>query len=273
MKYALRALFALATGAVTIWSFYVPDALHFQYPEMARMFFFHFPCPLMLTLMLFMGCLFSLFHFVEFKGGKLSTSPSMETRRLWDVRAVSALELGLVFAILTLLTGMLFSDVQWGAWWQWDPRQSSFLLATLIYAAYFVVRAAYADPEKRASNSAAYMMAATLPLLFLIYVYPRLPDVLAASFHPSNTVMGGLLKGGYAWVTWFLVTALTLLSVWLYRLRVRAGLLLLQLDNYERLATSGGGPAPTGVVRPISLSESGGENAESGRTEARQVGS
>lgn len=255
MKNALRALLALAMGAVTLWSFYVPDALQFQYPELARMFFFHFPCPMMLTLMLFMGCLFSLFQFVEIKGGKISTAPDMETRRVWDVRAVSALELGLVFAILTLLTGMLFSDVQWGTWWQWDPRQTSFLLATLIYAAYFVVRSAFSDPEKRASNSAAYMLAAILPLLFLIFVYPRLPQVMQASFHPSNTVMGGLLKGGYAWVTWLLMAFITVLSVWLYRLRVRAGLFALRVEDYERLATLGGNSAPTGVVRPVSLSE------------------
>ena len=244
----MKSLFALLAGAVTVWSFLVPDAAMFQHPELARIFFWHFPCPMMLSALLFMGVYFSL---------RLLSAKTAGDRRLWDLRAAAALELGLVFGILTMISGILFSVAQWGAWWQWDPRQTSFLVALLIYGAYFALRAAYSDPEKRASHGAAYMMAAVLPLLFLIFVFPRLPQVVQASFHPSDTVMGGKLKGPYLYVTLSLLAIVSFLTVWLYRLRVRAGMLLIK-DSHGHLETPRRRSGPVVVARSVPVSSEGG---------------
>lgn len=252
---ALRALFALLMGVVTVWSFQVPDAVGFQRPELARIFFWHFPCPLLLTGLLFVGSYFSFRHLVRVQGFRVESETDNRERQLWDIRAVAALELGFVFCVLTMITGILFSLVQWGVWWQWDPRQTSFLLAMLVYGAYFALRTAFTDPEKRAANSAAYMLAAVLPLIFLIFVYPRLPQVEQASFHPTQSIMKGQIKGAYAQVVSAVIILTTILSVWLYRLRVRAGTLELLAEDYGQLETHGGHPAPTGVVRPVSLSD------------------
>ena len=168
MKYIL----ALAIGAVTLWSFYVPDAVGFQRPELARIFFWHFPCPILATVLLVQA---SWFSFRYFRSNKLS----------WDIRASALMELGYLFCLLTMATGILFSQVQWGAWWQNDPRQTSFLMVLLIYAAYFGLRGSIQDRHKRAKSSGVYAIAALLPMLFLTYVFPRLPQV--ESFHPSNS--------------------------------------------------------------------------------------
>jgi heme exporter protein C len=167
---------------------------------------------MLLTAYMFTGCYFSLRYFVHI-GRQVSPETNRSERRKWDVRAVSALELGFVFCILTMVTGMLFSLAQWGALWQWDPRQTSFLIAMLIYGAYFALRGAFSDPDRRANQAAAYMLAAMLPMVFLIFVFPRLPQIEAVSFHPSDTVMKGQLKGQYGYVTIAILLLTSALSV------------------------------------------------------------
>lgn len=239
-------------GAVIVWSFLVPDAPLFQHPAAARIFFWHFPCPMMLTAFMFLGCYFSLRHFVRIQPLFAPEEDAIE-REKWDLRAAAALELGFIFAVLTMISGMLFSLVSWGALWQADPRQTSFLLALLIYGAYFALRSAFRDSERRAANSAAYMLAAALPLTFLIFVFPRLPQIEAASFHPTDTIMSGNIKGQYAYVIIALLTLVSILSCWLYRIRVRVGLLELK-RNYGKLEADRWSSGPPVMVRPVPVS-------------------
>jgi heme exporter protein C len=236
----IKILFLLAMGVATVWSFHIPPAMGFQQPELARIFVWHFPCPIIATVMLLMGGWFSFKH--------------LKTRdAAWDERAASANELGFVFCMLTMATGILFSEVQWGTWWQWDPRQTSFLVVLFIYAAYFAVRGAFPDHERRAANAAAYALTAILPALFLIFVFPRLPQVV--SFHPSDSILKGKIKGEYAYSVMTIMALISILTGWLYQLRVRAGLAALRKEFFdERLATDSRNPAPTGVVRPVRIS-------------------
>lgn len=225
-------------GVVTVWSFKILPSADFREPELARIFVWHFPCP-MIAVSLLVASVWFAFRYLKTRD------------RAWDERAVAANELAYLFSLLTMATGMLFSKVQWGAWWQWDPRQTSFLLVLLIYAAYFAVRSAFADPERRASNASAFALAAFIPAMFLIFVFPRLPQV--QSFHPSDSIMKGKIKGEYAYVVMSVMALIAVLTVWLYRLRVKVGLLELNRDNdYEGLAVSGDS-APTGVVRRVSV--------------------
>lgn len=239
----MRYLFALAVAAVTIWSFMVPDAEGFQRPELARIFFWHFPCPILATILLVLGGWFS-FKF-------------QRTRDLrWDVRSVASMELGYLFCLLTMATGIIFSKVQWGAWWQNDPRQTSFLMVLLIYAAYFGLRGAINEPHRRATSSGIYALAALLPTLFLTFVFPRLPQI--ESFHPSESIMKGNIKGQYAYVVIAVMVLVAWLTVWTYRLRVKSGLLELKSEeNISGLETSGGDPAGASVVRPVRVSREG----------------
>ena len=249
MEELKRGLFFLVASGVTVWSFLVPDAPGFNSPEFARIFFWHFPCPMMLTGLLFTAV------WCAYKALATPAEAGGTARAAWDVRSVAALELGLVFALLTMLSGILFSKVQWGAWWSNDPRQTSFLLAMLFYGAYFAVRAAFPDPEKRAANSAAYLFATILPQIFLIFVYPRLPQVM--SLHPSSTIMQGQLHGGYLYVILAMLGVVGTLTVWLYRLRVRAGLLLLR-DSDGTLETPRRRSGPRVVARSVPLPSEGG---------------
>lgn len=225
-------------AAVTVWGYTVPPAMDFAAPDLARMLFFHLPCAIMTSLL-------------AFYAPYLAVRYLMDRKPEWDVRCLAANELGFLFGLLTMATGILFSQAQWGAWWSWDPRQTSFLLVLLIYGAYFALRAAISDDVKRASNSAAYCIATTLPVIFLIFVMPR----ILFSLHPSNTLVQGRLQGDYRSVFLAMLVLFAVLTIWLYKLRVRAGLAELALENVNGNFESGGSSAPaTGVVRPVPVS-------------------
>ncbi|NTV47288.1 MAG: cytochrome c biogenesis protein CcsA, partial [Chlorobiales bacterium] len=84
-----------------------------------------------------------------------------------DIKAESAASLGLLFNILAMATGSIWAKFMWGAYWHWDPRQSTIFVLLLIYAAYFALRSAVEIPEKRASLAAVYNIFAFPSVIFL----------------------------------------------------------------------------------------------------------
>ncbi len=98
-----------------------------------------------------------------------------------DVKSAAAVEVGFVFAFLATVTGAFFSKLNWGAYWSWDPRQTSAFLLLLIYGAYLALRASFGDSDTRARLSAVYAILAFFSAIFLIFVYPYLFNTL----HPS----------------------------------------------------------------------------------------
>lgn len=104
---------------------------------------------------------------------------------LRDTRAREAALLALVFGILGLVTGSVWAHYTWyegtNIWWNFDPKQSMAAVQVLIYGAYFVLRSAIDDPEKRARIAAVYNLFAFVTVPFLLYVLPR----QMASLHPG----------------------------------------------------------------------------------------
>ena len=54
----------------------------------------------------------------------------------YDWRSASAAVLGTVFCLLATVSGAVFAKLTWGAYWNWDPRQTSMFILLLIYGAY-----------------------------------------------------------------------------------------------------------------------------------------
>lgn len=100
----------------------------------------------------------------------------------WDTRAETATAVGLLFGVCGLLTGSLWARFTWGAWWTFaEPRMNLSALAMLIFVAYFILRSAFSDQEKRARVSAVYNIFGITTIPFLLYIIPRqLP-----SLHPG----------------------------------------------------------------------------------------
>ena len=102
-----------------------------------------------------------------------------------DTRARAAALMAIVFGILGLVTGSVWAHYTWyegtNIWWNFDPKQSMAAVQVLIYGAYFVLRSALDDPEKRARIAAVYNLFAFVTVPFLLYVLPRQME----SLHPG----------------------------------------------------------------------------------------
>jgi heme exporter protein C len=72
----------------------------------------------------------------------------------WDALAHSAAEIGVLFATLVLVTGVIWAKPVWGVWWTWDPRLTTSLILWLIYVAYLMLRA-YAPNRSQGAVYAA----------------------------------------------------------------------------------------------------------------------
>ncbi|MGB3545803.1 MAG: cytochrome c biogenesis protein CcsA [Saprospiraceae bacterium] len=115
--------------------------------------------------------------------GTLALDQGILTPRITaDFWSTSLTAVGLLFGILGLLTGSVWAKYTWGSWWNWDIKQFTTLIALLIYGGYFVLRAAFTDPEQRARLAAVYNIFAFAALIPLLYILPR----LASSLHPGN---------------------------------------------------------------------------------------
>ena len=74
--------------------------------------------------------------------------------RRWDTMAVAAVEIGLVFLSMAIVSGSVWGKPAWNTWWLWSPRLTMVTIAWLAYAAYFMLRGALDDEERRARFSA-----------------------------------------------------------------------------------------------------------------------
>ena len=53
-----------------------------------------------------------------------------------DALASSVTEVGVVFGLVNLATGMIWARIIWGVWWAWDARLTFMLISCLMYAGY-----------------------------------------------------------------------------------------------------------------------------------------
>jgi heme exporter protein C len=87
---------------------------------------------------------------------------------IWDIAAVSAVEIGLVFGLITVISGSIWARPIWNTYWTWDPRLTTVTIMLLIYAAYLMLRSGIDDPDRRGRFSAVYAIVGFLsvPLTF-----------------------------------------------------------------------------------------------------------
>lgn len=104
-----------------------------------------------------------------------------------DLLAAAHAEIGFIFTLLATVTGAIFARFTWGAYWNWDPRETSVFILLLIYSAYFVLRSAVEDEARRARLSGVFSIFAFISVPFLVFVIPR----AYATLHPDPIVSSG----------------------------------------------------------------------------------
>lgn len=191
--------------------------------EKIRNIFFHVPMSWIGSLAYLMTMIFSIMYL-------------RQKDPLLDTKAASAAALGTVFTILATVTGMIWAKANWGAYWNWDPRQTSIFVLLLIYGAYFALRSSVEDEQKRARLSAVYSIFAFVTVPFLVFIIPRMVE----SLHPgaaNDTNSGPLLSAKNDAIDPVILVlycvslaAFTLLYFWMLSLTVRANKLS---DSHE----------------------------------------
>jgi heme exporter protein C len=204
LKLLLLPYMAAVVAAAFLW----PAPAQGFIGESSRIVFFHVPCAWTATLAFLVAAGYSLAYLLR--------------RNPWnDDVAAAAVRVGLLFGILTLVTGSLFANIMWGSWWNWDPRESSYLLLVFLYAAYLFLRVAVDDPERRRRIAAAYAVFAAILMPFLVFVAPR----VTASLHPQTVInpQGKILMDGPTKAVFFgALLAFSGLFLWMLSLDARA---------------------------------------------------
>jgi heme exporter protein C len=149
----------------------------------------------------------------------------------WDINTASAAALGNLFAILATVTGMLWAKYNWGTYWNWDPRQTSIFVLILIYAAFFALRAAIDNPERRAKLSSVYSIISFVTVPFLVFILPR----MASGLHPGSaddvnagplvSAQPSALDTNLVWGFGLSLFAFTVIYFWLFNILVRMNII------------------------------------------------
>ncbi|MCB2213943.1 cytochrome c biogenesis protein [bacterium] len=132
------------------------------------------------------------FHVAAAWGGMLSfivaavAGALYLTRRelKWDWLSQSAVEVGLVFGLIAIVSGMIWAHPIWNTWWVWEPRLTTTAIMELIYLAYFILRGALNTPESKARLGAVFaiLSVVTVPITFFsIRLYRTIHPVVIAA--------------------------------------------------------------------------------------------
>ncbi len=153
--------------------YYAPrTAEGFRVPEAYRILFFHVPMAWASFLGFIAAAVWSLLYLMKGRQAR------------HDRAAAAAIELGLLYGVLATTTGSIWARIEWGAWWNWDPRQTSLLISLLFYGAYLALRGAVEEPDLRGRLAAAYALLGLVVTPFLYWIVPR----VTFSLHPEPVV-------------------------------------------------------------------------------------
>lgn len=176
--------------------------------ESIRVVYYHVPMWFAMLLMYLISVIYS----IKYLG---SNKPED------DFVAVESVNVGIIFCVFGLVSGMLWANITWGDPWPNDPKLNSSAIASLMYLAYVVLRNALDEEQKRAKISAIYNIFAFPIMIVLLFILPRMTD----SLHPGNGGNPGFagydMDGNMQLIFRPAVLGWMLIGVWLMTLRYR----------------------------------------------------
>lgn len=139
-----------------------------------------------------------------------------------DYKVLEYTNVGTVFGVLGIFTGMLWANYTWGSPWHGDPKQIGSAITLLVYLAYFVLRGSLDNQEQRARLSAVYNIFAFAAMVPLIFIIPR----MTSSMHPGSGGNPGFktyddLDFRMWSVFYAAIIAWILVGLWIVSLRIR----------------------------------------------------
>ena len=187
--------------------------------EFTRVLYFHVPMAWVTVVAFTLAAVFS-FLYLRKKNLK------------YDYYATALNEMGIMFCILATITGSIWAKMSWGSFWNWDPRETSIFILLLIYAAYFALRSAVEQEDRRANLASVYSLLAFVTMPFFIFIVPRIYE----SLHPDPLVNPqGEVKMSPKMLLVFLssLAGYTFLFFWMLKLKFELVRLRLKIENKE----------------------------------------
>lgn len=172
-KAVFVAAFVLTAAGTWMSIFYAPTEALMGHAQ--RIFYFHMGAVAAMT--------------VAFITVFAASVAFLRTRSaVWDIRAVSAAEAGVVFTLITIITGAIWAKSSWGAWWVWwDAQLQATFVLFLLYLGYLLLRRALPEGEKSGVMSAVFACLAFIDLPW-VYVSARVVkrDISPVVFGPGG---------------------------------------------------------------------------------------
>lgn len=173
-----------------------------------KIFYWHMP----VAIASFAALVFTAYYSVRFL---------MTKRSCYDVRAKTATEIALVFVICTMVTGEMWTRFEWGVWWTWEPRLTTYFILMLMIFGYFILRNAVEDAERRAVYASVFgiLVFVDVPICFLI------TRLIPSSVHPVIFRTDSGLSPEMMAPLMLSLVGFALVAFGLYRLRLRVQLM------------------------------------------------
>jgi heme exporter protein C len=112
--------------------------------------------------------------------------------RVWDTIALASVEIGLVFTSMTIVSGSVWGRPAWNTWWIWSPRLTSITVMWLVYVAYFMLRGAIDDEERRGRFAAVYVIAGFVTVIITYLSIRLLRDIHPVLLGEASEAAEGL---------------------------------------------------------------------------------
>lgn len=140
-------------------------------------------------------------------------------REIFDIVANCAVEIGVVYLGITLVTGSIWARPTWNTYWTWDARLTTTLILFLIFVGYILLRRYTDHGEQQARLSAIIAIIGVLdiPLIHMSVVWWRTLHQPSTMFSTKKNVIAPEL----ATTLWISLLAFTLLYAFLLFWRIR----------------------------------------------------
>ena len=147
---------------------------------------------------------------------------------LWDFVNDAASGIGIVFATIVLVTGMIWGHSSWNTWWRWEPRLVSFLVLWAILFSHRFIK--WQEASAVFAAVVGVMAAVNVPIVVFSVKFLSQSEQL----HPQVLAEQGLRSGWYVFSLLFSTFSLLFFAFWLMVLKTSNILLVCKLRDWIR---------------------------------------